>query len=80
MAIFEQRESFTAPDEVANGPNLTSTVIDLPGTSSGGILHLVSAWIAVIRGHGLPSKPYESAGAGMWARTGFIAPNDVNLC
>ena len=60
-----RRESFTAPDEVANGPNLTLTVTHPPGTSVVVIRHLVSARIAVIKGHGLPSKPWKSTRAGI---------------
>ena len=47
-----RRESFTAPDEVANGPNLTLTVTNPPGTSIGVIRHLVSGDFQ----HGLPSS------------------------
>ena len=47
-----RRESFTAPDEVANGPNLTLTVTNPPGTSSGVIRHLVPGDFQ----HGLPSS------------------------
>ena len=70
--VCSRQESFTAPNEVANGPNLTLTVTFPPGTSVVVIRHLVSARIAVIKGHGLPSKPVR-------ARTGFTTPNDGSL-
>ena len=60
-----RQESFTAPNEVANGRNLTLTVTNLPERSINFIWHLVSARIAVIKGHGLTSKPCESARAGI---------------
>ena len=63
--VCSRQESFTAPNEVANGRNLTLTVTNLPESSTNFIRHLVSAQIAVIKGHGLTSKPCESARAGI---------------